>query len=611
MNYTQLSSDTKNILVVDDTVANLRVLSANLTERGYQVRCTKNGSMALIAAQKEPPNLILLDIKMPEMDGYEVCQQLKDDARTCDIPVIFLSALDDVFDKVKAFAVGGVDYITKPFQIEEVIVRIEHQLALQAAKVQIAQLNANLEQKVEQRTAELERVINRLNQEIAQHKQTQEKLLHQALHDALTGLPNRTLFMEYLQKAIQRQKRNKDYLFAVFFIDLDRFKTINDSWGHAVGDRLLVAISNILKGCCREVDTVARLSGDEFAILLEDLHDLQNAIVVSERLLDKLTSPIHIDEHKLFSGASIGIVFGTTNYQNGVELLRDADIAMYRSKALGKGRYTIFEREMYDRTVHLSQIEMDLRYALEREEFLLYYQPIVSLTTDKTIGFEALIRWQHPEKGLIFPGDFISIAEDTGLIVPMGEWVLRSACQQLCAWQEKFPQSSSMQIGINLSNKQIKQFDFVDKLAKILDDTGLQGENLRLEFTETMLMDRGEKTIELLAQLKQQKIQLSIDDFGTGYSSLSYLHSFPIDALKIDRSFVSGIDTESKNSQIVQTIITLAHSLGIKAIAEGVETPAQLARLKNLGCDEAQGYLFSKPVSAQQAEAMVASGSSR
>jgi EAL domain-containing protein (putative c-di-GMP-specific phosphodiesterase class I) len=266
---------------------------------------------------------------------------------------------------------------------------------------------------------------------------------------------------------------------------------------------------------------------------------------------------------------------------------------------------------MYDRTVHLSQIEMDLRYALEREEFLLYYQPIVSLTTDKTIGFEALIRWQHPEKGLIFPGDFISIAEDTGLIVPMGEWVLRSACQQLCAWQEKFPQSSSMQIGINLSNKQIKQFDFVDKLAKILDDTGLQGENLRLEFTETMLMDRGEKTIELLAQLKQQKIQLSIDDFGTGYSSLSYLHSFPIDALKIDRSFVSGIDTESKNSQIVQTIITLAHSLGIKAIAEGVETPAQLARLKNLGCDEAQGYLFSKPVSAQQAEAMVASGSSR
>ncbi|MBW4620921.1 MAG: EAL domain-containing protein [Cyanosarcina radialis HA8281-LM2] len=607
MNDPQLNSDSKNILVVDDTIANLRVLSAALTERNYQVRCTKNGSMALIAAQKEPPDLILLDIKMPEMDGYEVCQRLKADARTRGIPVIFLSALDDVFDKVKAFTVGGVDYITKPFQIEEVIVRIEHQLALQTARAEIAQLNASLEQKVEQRTAELERVINRLNQEIAQHKQTQEKLLHQALHDALTGLPNRTLFMEYLQKAIQRQKRNKDYLFAVFFIDLDRFKTINDSWGHAVGDRLLMAISSILKCCCREVDTVARLSGDEFAILLEDLHDLQNAIAVADRLLDKLTSPIHIDEHKLFSGASIGIVFGTANYQNGVEVLRDADIAMYRSKALGKGRYTIFEREMYDRTVHLSQIEMDLRYALEREEFLLYYQPIVSLTTDKIIGFEALIRWQHPEKGLVFPGDFIGIAEDTGLIVPMGEWVLRSACQQLRAWQEKFPNSSSMQIGINLSNKQIKQFDFVDKLAKILADTGLTGENLRLEFTETMLMDRGEKTIELLAQLKQQKIQLSIDDFGTGYSSLSYLHSFPIDALKIDRSFVSGIDAESKNSQIVQTIITLAHSLGIKAIAEGVETPAQLARLKNLGCDEAQGYLFSKPVSARQAEAIVAS----
>ncbi|AFY77032.1 diguanylate cyclase (GGDEF) domain-containing protein [Pleurocapsa sp. PCC 7327] len=605
MNNTQLNSFGGNILVIDDTPDNLRVLSASLMGRGYQVRCVKNGAMALITAKKAPPDLILLDIKMPEMDGYEVCEKLKADVHTREIPVIFLSALDDVFDKVKAFQVGGVDYITKPFQIEEIVVRIQHQLALRAAKSKIEQLNAELEQKVQQRTAQLEEVIGKLHQEIAKHKQTQQKLLQQSLHDALTGLPNRTLLMEHLQKALQRSQRNKNYLFALLFIDLDRFKIINDSWGHAVGDGLLIAVSRILKGCTREADTVARLSGDEFAILLEDLKDFQDAIAVAERLLDKLISPIHLEERKLFAGASIGIVFGATNYQNGTELLRDADIAMYRAKALGKGRCAVFDREMYAQTLHLSQIETDLRYALDRQEFLLYYQPIVSLATGKVTGFEALIRWQHPEKGLIYPGDFIAIAEETGLIVPIGEWVLREACQQLCIWQQKLPPASSMYISVNLSSRQIKQFDFVDKLAKILSDTGLDGQNLRLELTETMLMDRGEKTIELLSGIKAQKIQLSIDDFGTGYSCLSYLHRFPIDALKIDRSFVSSIDAQGNNCEIVKTIITLAHSLGIKAIAEGVETSYQLAQLRNLGCDEAQGYFFSQPVNCHLAEALL------
>nr|WP_245817487.1 GGDEF domain-containing phosphodiesterase [Hydrococcus rivularis] len=287
------------------------------------------------------------------------------------------------------------------------------------------------------------------------------------------------------------------------------------------------------------------------------------------------------------------------------DLLRDADIAMYRAKALGKGRYAVFDREMYAQTLHLSQIETDLCYALDRQEFLLYYQPIVSLASDRVTGFEALLRWQHPEKGLIYPGDFIAIAEETGLIVPIGEWVLREACQQLRTWQQKLPSASSIYISVNLSSRQIKQFDFVDKLAKILSDTGLNGQNLRLELTETMLMDRGEKTIELLGGIKAQKIQLIIDDFGTGYSCLSYLHRFPIDALKIDRSFVSSIDAQGNNCEIVKTIITLAHSLGIKAIAEGVETSYQLAQLRNLGCDEAQGYFFSQPVNCHLAEALL------
>jgi diguanylate cyclase (GGDEF)-like protein len=605
MNNTQSNSSCGNILVVDDTPDNLRVLSASLSEQGYQVRCVKNGAMALLTAKKAAPDLILLDIKMPEMDGYQVCEKLKADEQTREIPVIFLSALDDVFDKVKAFQVGGVDYITKPFQIEEIIVRIEHQLALQVAKAEICQLNAELEQKVRHRTAQLEEVIGKLHQEIAKHKETQQKLLQQSLHDALTSLPNRTLLMEHLQKALQRSQRNTNYIFAILFIDLDRFKIINDSFGHVVGDRLLIAVSRILKGCTRETDTVARLSGDEFAILLEDLQDFQEAIAIAERLLDKLTSPIHLEDRKVFAGASIGIVLGAANYQNGTELLRDADIAMYRAKALGKGRYAVFDREMYAQTLQLSQIETDLRYALERQEFLLHYQPIVSLKTGKVTGFEALIRWQHPEKGLVYPGDFIAIAEDTGLIVPIGEWILLEACRQMRTWQEKVPSASNKHISINLSSRQIKQFDFVDKLTKIISGTGLNGHNIRLELTETMLMDRGEKTIELLGEIKAQKVQLSIDDFGTGYSSLSYLHRFPIDALKIDRSFVSPIDAEGNNGEIVNTIITLAHSLGIKAIAEGVETAHQLAQLRKLGCDEAQGYFFSKPVNAQLAEAFL------
>jgi diguanylate cyclase (GGDEF)-like protein len=606
MNTSDLKSFAGNILVVDDTPDNLRVLSASLGEKGYQVRCAKNGSMALIAAIKEPPDLILLDIKMPDMDGYQVCQQLKANEKTRDIPVIFLSALDDIFDKVKAFNVGGVDYITKPFQVEEVAIRVRHQLDLQTAKAAIYQLNSKLEQKVQERTAQLEQVIDQLNQEILDKEYTQKQLLQQSLHDSLTGLPNRNLLLEHLQKALQRSKRNPDYLFAVLFIDLDRFKIINDSWGHSVGDQLLIAIAGILKKCSRELDTVARLSGDEFAILLEELHEYTNAIAIAERILKQFLCPIHLKDRTVFTGASIGIVLSGATYQDGVELLRDADIAMYRAKALGKSRYAIFDQEMYAQTLHLSKIETDLRFALERKEFILHYQPIVSLKTSKLVGFEALLRWQHLEKGLIYPGDFIAIAEETGLIVPIGEWVFREACQQLHIWQQKFPNVSSLQMSINLSSRQVQQFNLIDKLVEIMTDIGLNGETIRLELTESMLMDRGEKTIELLSHIKQQKIQLSIDDFGTGYSCLSYLHRFPIDNLKIDRSFVNLINAEGENHQIVKTIITLAHSLGIKAIAEGVETPEQLAQLKKLGCDEAQGYLFAKPLDLQKAESIIA-----
>jgi diguanylate cyclase (GGDEF)-like protein len=333
MNTNQLNSISGNILIVDNILDNLRFLSVALTERGYEVRCAKNGAIALSTIRQEPPDLILLDIKMPDMNGYEVCEQLKADESTRDIPIIFLSALGDAFDKVKAFQVGGVDYIVKPFQIEEIIVRIQHQLALQAAKAEIYQLNKQLEQ-----------LVHKLNLEIVEHESTQQKLRQQTLHDDLTGLPNRTSFMKHLQKALQRSQRNKDYLFAVLFIDLDNFKSVNDTWGHAIGDQLLIAIASILKTCSRDIDTVARLSGDEFTIILEDLSDTHAAIAIAERILNKFTAPIDLEECQVFPSASIGIIFGAPTYQNGSELLRDADIAMYRAKAAGKGRYTVFTK---------------------------------------------------------------------------------------------------------------------------------------------------------------------------------------------------------------------------------------------------------------------------
>jgi diguanylate cyclase (GGDEF)-like protein len=602
----QVSKPLGDILVVDDIPDNLRVLSAALSESGYRVRCAKNGAMALLAIQKEPPQLILLDIKMPDLDGYQVCEKLKEDATTRHIPIIFLSAFDDVLDKVKAFAVGGADYISKPFQIEEVVVRIEHQLALQTAQAKIVQLNAELESQVQSRTAQLEEVISELNLEIIKHEQTQEKLLSQTLHDALTGLPNRILLMEHLQKSLQRSQRNQEYYFAVLFIDLDRFKIINDSWGHTVGDQLIVAISKILKSCTRVVDTVARLSGDEFAILLDDLENWDDAIEITERLLEQLSTPIQLEERTVFTGASIGIVFGSQQYQDGVEVLRDADIAMYRAKNLGKGRYAIFDQDMYAQTKYLSQIETDLRYVLSRKELHLCYQPIISLHNGQMTGFEALVRWQHPTQGLILPSDFITIAEDTGLIIPIGEWVLQEACQQLRQWHQQFPAISELHVSVNLSSRQIKHHDFATKLETILKETGLSGNFLRLELTESMLMDQSERTLQLLSQIKANHVQLSIDDFGTGYSSLSYLHRFPIDTLKIDRSFVNQMDANPENSEIVKTIITLAHALSMEAIAEGVETPEQIDRLKDLGCESVQGYFFSKPISAQAATRLLA-----
>jgi diguanylate cyclase (GGDEF)-like protein/PAS domain S-box-containing protein len=440
-------------------------------------------------------------------------------------------------------------------------------------------------------------------QNITDRKAAEERLLHDAFHDALTGLPNRALMIDHLKLAIARNKRKSDLTFAVLFLDLDRFKVVNDSLGHMIGDQLLIGIARRLEGCVRPGDTVARVGGDEFTILLEDLTDVREAVSVAERIQEDLKLPFNLSGRDVFTTVSVGIAPGSVSYNHPDEILRDADTAMYRSKSLGKARHEMFDEEMQARTVNLLQMENDLRRAFERNEFFVNYQPIIALDDFRLCGFEALVRWQHPDRGLISPAEFIPIAEEGGQILQIGEWVLREACYQLQRWQEKYPSDKPLYMTVNLSAKQFAQPDLVDRVRDILSETKINPAFLKLEITESVVMDDFETAAAMLSQLRALGVRLSIDDFGTGYSSLTYLHRFPIDTLKIDRSFITRLDKE--NVEIVRTILMLAENLGMDAVAEGVETQEQMALLRNLSCQSGQGYFFSKPVNITDAEAII------
>lgn len=596
MNYQQLNPYRKDILIIDDMADNLRVLSSILTSKGYNVRKALNWQMACTACQTLLPDLILLDIMMPDVDGYEVCQRFKAWDLTADIPVIFISALDDVFDKVKAFQTGGVDYITKPFDLAEVLVRVQNQMELRAAKLEILTLNAELEQRVKQRTWELEKALQKLQVEVNARQKLQNKLLEMALHDTLTGLPNRIMFIKRLEKALNRAKQESNYQFAVLFLDCDRFKFVNDSLGHLVGDELLIAVAKRLQNCLIPDATLARLGGDEFGILLENIRDIQASILVADHILQQLSMAFRLSRYEVFINVSIGINWGHRGYEKPEYLLRDADTAMYRAKDLGRARYHVFDPQMHQEAIKTLEIENDLRRAVERQEFVVYYQPIISLTTGKISGFEALVRWLHPTKGLISPIDFIPVAEETGLINAINIWVLHSACRQLRIWQSYPTTPSNLTISVNLSAKLFLQSDFLNQIDKIIGDTQINPSSLELEITETVIMKNSNEMKSILQQLKERKIKLIMDDFGTGYSSLSYLHIFPFNALKIDKSFVNRMLDNQANMGLVPAMISIATSMGMAAIAEGVETTAQLEQLKSLKCDFAQGYLFSKPI---------------
>ena len=448
--------------------------------------------------------------------------------------------------------------------------------------------------------------IEQQSDEINQFPKRLEQLTKQAFRDPLTNLPNRALFMDRLSHGLTRAQRRHEHL-AVLFLDLDRFKVVNDTLGHAVGDQLLVEVSRRLTSALRPGDTVARLGGDEFGILLEDVADAETAETVALRVEESLSKPYRFEGREVFVTASIGIALSSAKLGLPEEILRDADLAMYHAKAKGKARHEVFDGSMSAPALDRMDLEMDLRSAISRHEFRLHYQPILRLDTGRITEVEALIRWQHEKRGLLQPDEFIGLTEETGLIVPIGQWVLSEACKQARVWQVEYPTTPPLVMSVNLSAKQFQNPKLVEEITQALDESGLAPSCLKLEITESTVMQDAPVTLAKLNELKELGVRLAIDDFGTGYSSLCYLKRFPVDTLKIDRSFVKGLSPDGGDNAIVRAVVTVAKSLNMDVTAEGVETEGQLAELKALGCDRGQGFLFARPVTAERVAPLLAS----
>jgi predicted signal transduction protein with EAL and GGDEF domain len=563
------------ILIADDSAISRCLVQKTLERGGYEVLAVENGrSAAECLSSTDGPRLALLDWVMPELDGLSVCRQIRSLSNHPYIYMILLTSNESKEDMVRGFEAGADDYLTKPCDPEELKARL------------------------------------RAGQRILR---LQDKLIQDARQDPLTRLPNRAFFLDQLAGCVKRAKRLPGYIFAVLFVDIDGFKIVNDSLGHFAGDQLIVQIAERLVSSVRREDvvscsadangevrqsgedTLARIGGDEFTILLVDIRDASDGIRVAERIQQKLASPFLISGQEVSITASIGIALSATGYSTAEDILRDADTAMYRAKSLGKSRYEICDPAMHARAVSRLKLETDLRRAMDGEEFRVHYQPIVSLRDFRIIGFEALLRWQRPGFGLAMPGEFVPVAEETGLIIISGLWVLREACRQMRAWNLQFPSDRAFTVSVNISGKQFAQPDLVREVDRILRETCLDPHCLKLELTESVTMREVERAARIFGELKSLGVGLSMDDFGTGYSSLSYLRRFPVDTLKIDRSFVSEMEDTSESRAIVQMIMSLGRSLGMEMVAEGVETAEQVSLLRSLGCEYAQGYFFSKP----------------
>jgi len=562
-------TETPLVLVVDDDPMIRVLVTETLQQLGFAVEEAENGNEALDFLKRCQPDVVLMDVLMPEMDGFQACQTLRTLPQGRHVPVLMMTGLDDIASIDHAFEVGATDFITKPLNYAILGHRVRYLL--------------------------------RTMQAFENVRKSKKEIHHLAFYDALTNLPNRRLFGDRLQQAVEMARRNNN-LMGILFIDIDNFKRINDSFGHSVGDKLLRTVASQLLTCLRRSDSVsrelddesisvARLGGDEFTVLLTHLEKAEDAARIAKRIIDAVSVPFLIGVEEVVVTPSIGIAVFPYDGEGVEELVKNADTAMFHAKGNGKNNYQFYTNSMSATAYERLTMESALRKGLGNGEFEMYYQPKIDLSSNEAVGLEALVRWNHPEMGLVSPADFIPLAEETGLIVPLGEWV---------SWSNAGQQP--LRVAVNLSACQFRQTMLRQLIRRVLHETGVAPELLELELTESVIMDDIQASSTLLREFKEMGVHISMDDFGTGYSSLSLLKRLPLDTLKIDQSFVRDITTDSDDAAIVHAVISLAHSLRLRVIAEGVETSEQLVFLRERGCDEVQGFLYSRPLPVAEIE---------
>jgi diguanylate cyclase (GGDEF)-like protein len=599
------------LLIVDDISDNRTILTRRFQRRGFDVVEAECGLTAIELIDRESFDLVLLDVMMPGMDGIETLRRIRSRNSPSALPVIMVTANSESGNIVDALELGANDYVTKPVDFAVALARVNTQISRKRAEEQVAlaneelrKVNEDLECRVEERTSRLIDANQRLKVEIADREESQARSQYLAHHDSLTGLGNRLLFKEQLEEALEDVSIGPHPL-AVLFLDLDGFKAVNDTLGHSIGDLLLKSVAAKLRDILPRTDRIARLGGDEFAILQISATQPGSSIALAEKIIEVVGQPNSIDGHDVTVGASVGIAVAHPGDMNTENFLKSADLAMYSAKSDGRGTYRMFDPEM-DAVVQARRLlERDMRTALAQDGFRLFYQPLVNLQTKKVTAFEALMRWQHPERGMVPPLDFIPVAEEMGLIVQLGEWALRQACAEATEWPD------GICVSVNLSPLQFSKGNLVSTVMSALASAGLPASRLELEITESVLLEKSERNITILNQLRDLGVRISMDDFGTGYSSIGYLRSFPFDKIKIDQSFVRDLLVDEGSLAIVRAIAGLGVSFGMITTAEGVETEEQMRCLNLEGCIEVQGYLYSRPVPANEVAGVLASLASR
>ena len=599
------------LLIVDDISDNRTILTRRFQRRGFEVVEADSGYVAIELIGRESFDLVLLDVMMPGIDGIETLKRIRSQKSASALPVIMVTAKSESENIVDALELGANDYVTKPVDFAVALARVNTQISRKRAEHQVAlaneelrKVNEDLERRVEERTSRLVDANQRLKVEIADRQESQARSQYLAYHDSLTGLGNRLLFKEQLEEALKDVSVTPHPL-AVLFLDLDGFKAVNDTLGHSVGDLLLKSVATKLRDILPRTDRIARLGGDEFAILQISAIQPGSSIALAEKIIEIIGHPCSIEGHDVTVGASVGIAVAHPGEMNTESFLKSADLAMYSAKSGGRGTYRMFDPEM-DAIVQARRLlERDMRTALAQDGFRLFYQPLVNLQTKKVTAFEALMRWQHPERGGVPPAEFIPVAEEMGLIVQLGEWALRQACAEAVGWPD------GICVSVNLSPLQFAKGNLVSTVVSALASSGLPASRLELEITETVLLEKSDRNILILNQLRDLGVRISMDDFGTGYSSIGYLRSFPFDKIKIDQSFVRDLMVDEGSLAIVRAIAGLGVSLGMTTTAEGVETEEQMRCLSLEGCIEVQGYLYSKPVPANEIIELLESLASR